>query len=87
MEAVTKFEPTSYRGEYSYEGMTGTFTANERKELTTINGVMPDVGTFEAYRGETELQYNIHPYSLQNITELVATLEGAIAQVQEDIEE
>ena len=87
MEAVTKFEATNYRGEYTYEGMTGSFSANANKDVMSISGSKPDIGSFEAYRNETGFSYDLHPYDLHAITELVATLEAAIAQVQQDIKE
>lgn len=87
MTVITKFEATSYSGNFEYQGMTGAFNCSGEKKLQNINGVKEGIGSFDAFNMGENLNYNLHPTSLNKVSELATLVGAAVEAVNTELSE
>ena len=59
----------------------GSLTVNEKK-IQNINGKVDTLGSFDAYKGGENLQFNLHPVSIDKAAALVEAVQAAVAAVE-----
>ena len=88
---ITKLNPTNFVGEFTYDGMTGSFNTNGQKVLMSINGSKAGIGSFEANHWDdpegSEWNYSPHFSDLTKAADLVALMSGAISAIEEELQE
>lgn len=72
-------------GSFQYEEGTvkvsGSLTVNEKK-IQNINGQVDTLGSFDAYKGGENLQFNLHPVSIDKAAALAEAVQAAVAAVE-----
>ena len=72
-------------GTFQYEEgeikVNGSLTVNE-KTIQNINGQVDTLGSFDAYKGGENLQFNLHPVSIDKAAALVEAVQAAVAAVE-----
>lgn len=72
-------------GSFQYEEGTvkvnGSLTVNEKK-IQNINGQVDALGSFDAYKGGENLQFNLHPVSIDKGASLAEAVQAAVAAVE-----
>lgn len=86
-KVITSLNATNWNGQFSYNGASGSFNADQSRKLTNINGSKEGVGSFDAYGYEDNWQYNPHFSDITKAAELVELMTGAIAAVQAELAE
>lgn len=72
-------------GSFQYEEGTvkvnGSLTVNEKK-IQNINGQADTLGSFDARKGGENLQFTLHPVSIDKGASLVEAVQAAVAAVE-----
>lgn len=87
MNVITKFEASSYSGNFEYQEMRGAFNCTGDKTIQNINGTKEGVGSFDAYNMGSELNYNLHPTSLDKVSELATIVSNVVEAIKSELSE
>lgn len=82
---IISLNANSYTGQFSYNGASGNFNTDSQKNLNSINGTKEGVGSFDAYGMGEQMNYNLHPTSLEKASELAILAGEAVDAVQAEL--
>lgn len=86
-QVITQFDATGYAGQFSFNGATGSFSADSGKNLTDIYGSKEGYGSFDAHRmGDSDFNYNPHFSDITKAADLISLMTGSIAAIQQELD-
>lgn len=84
-KVIKSLNATNYNGSFSFKTVQGSFSTDGSKNLTSINGSVPDLGSFDASGNVDSMSYSLHYSDTSRAAELAEIAHEAVAAVQAEL--
>lgn len=84
-KVIKSLSETNYNGSFQFKTVQGSFNADGNKNLYSITGSVPDLGSFDASGNGDSMSYSLHYSDTSRAAELAEIAHEAVAAVQAEL--
>lgn len=84
-KVIKSLNAVNYNGSFAYKTVQGSFSTDGSKNLTSINGSVTDLGSFDAGGFGDSMSYSLHYSDTSRAAELAEIAHEAVAAVQAEL--